>query len=82
MFWGYTTFAQYLPIWYGNMTEETGFILLRQAWTHGGTHEGGRHPLFLHAWTLLLSRSMKKIRTSFLSVSFVIIIGFGLSAFL
>lgn len=30
--WTYLTWSQYLPIWYGNMPEETGFVLKR---THG-----------------------------------------------
>ena len=83
MFWGYTTFAQYLPIWYGNMTEETGFILLRTSldpWA--GLTKVVVILCFFMPWTLLLSRSMKKIRTSFLSVSFVIIIGIWLERFL
>ena len=35
MFWGYTLFAQYLPIWYGNMTEETASSCFVRAWTRG-----------------------------------------------
>ncbi len=35
-FWGYLTFAQFLVIWYGNMSEETHFFTLRltHAWTN------------------------------------------------
>jgi len=29
VFWGYTFFAQFLVIWYGNMPEETSFLFLR-----------------------------------------------------
>jgi len=29
MFWVYLMFAQYLTIWYGNMPEETGFVIAR-----------------------------------------------------
>ncbi len=29
MFWVYVTYAQYLPIWYANMPEETGFVFAR-----------------------------------------------------
>jgi hypothetical protein len=34
-FWGYLTFAQFLVIWYGNVSEETHFFTLRltHAWT-------------------------------------------------
>jgi hypothetical protein len=29
IFWAYLFWSHYLPIWYGNMPEETGFIILR-----------------------------------------------------
>lgn len=29
MFWVYLTFSQFLPIWYANMPEETGFVIAR-----------------------------------------------------
>jgi len=83
MFWGYTTYAQYLAIWYGNMTEETGFILLRtelDPWAD--VAKMVVLTCFLIPWTLLLSRSMKKIRTSFLAVCFLILIGIWTERFL
>ena len=83
MFWGYTTFAQYLAIWYGNMTEETGFILLRtslEPWA--SLSRVVLITCFLMPWTMLLSRGMKKIRTSFLAISFLILIGIWLERFL
>ena len=61
MFWGYTTFAQYLPIWYGNMTEEIGFILYR---THGEVF--GNMTMFTMVvcfaapYVIFLSRGLKK----------------------
>jgi hypothetical protein len=61
MFWGYTTFAHYLPIWYGNMTEEIGFILYR---THGEVF--GQMTLvtltlcFGAPFVIFLSRGLKK----------------------
>ena len=82
MFWGYTTYAQYLAIWYGNMTEETGFILLRtQLDPWADVSKVVVITCFLMPWTMLLSRSMKKIRTSFLAVSFLILIGIWLERF-
>ena len=83
MFWAYTTYAQYLAIWYGNMTEETGFILLRtelDPWAD--LSKVVAIMCFIMPWTLLLSRSMKKIRTSFISVSVVIFVGIWLERFL
>ena len=34
IFWGYLFWSQYLPIWYGNMSEETWWVFLRleQPW--------------------------------------------------
>jgi hypothetical protein len=76
MFWGYTTFAQYLPIWYGNMTEEIGFILIR---THGEVFAKVTALTFVLCfvapWTILLSRGIKKIPKAYLSVCILIAIG-------
>jgi hypothetical protein len=82
MFWGYTTYAQYLAIWYGNMTEETGFILLRtQLEPWAGLSKVVVMACFVIPWTLLLSRGMKKIRSSFLAVSTLILVGIWLERF-
>lgn len=83
MFWGYTTFAMFLAIWYGNMTEETGFILLRtQLDPWADVSKVVVLTCFLIPWTLLLSRGMKKVRLSFLSVATVIFIGIWTERFL
>ena len=76
MFWGYTTFAHYLPIWYGNMTEEIGFILYR---TH--TETFSQFTLitlvicFLAPYVILISRGIKKLPKAYLSVTILIAIG-------
>jgi hypothetical protein len=83
MFWGYTTFAQYLAIWYGNMSEETGFILLRtelDPWAD--LSKVVVLCCFLIPWTLLLSRSMKKIRSAYMTVACLIAVGIFLERFL
>ncbi len=83
MFWGYTTFAQFLAIWYGNMTEETGFILLRtQLHPWDDVSKMVVLTCFIVPWTLLLSRGMKKIRVSFLTVATLIFIGIWTERFL
>lgn len=82
MFWAYTTFAQFLAIWYGNMTEETGFILLRtqlDPWADISLMVV--LTCFLIPWTLLLSRGMKKIRSGFLAVTSLIFIGIWMERF-
>jgi hypothetical protein len=82
MFWGYTTYAQYLAIWYGNMTEENGFILLRtQLEPWAGLSKVVVMTCFVIPWALLLSRGMKKIRSSFLAVSTIILVGIWLERF-
>ncbi len=82
MFWGYTAFAQYLPIWYGNMTEEIGFILLR-------TEHETWAPVtavmvvvcFGIPWGVLLSRGVKKNPTAYLLVTAVIAVGIWLERY-
>ncbi len=83
MFWGYTTYAQYLAIWYGNMTEETGFILLRtslEPWS--GLSRVVVCCCFLIPWILLLSRGLKKIRSGYVAVTSLLAIGIFLERFL
>lgn len=83
MFWGYTTFAQYLPIWYGNMTEEIGFILLRVATEPWSQVSRAVFLLcFLAPWTILLSRGLKKIPSAYISVACVIAVGIWLERYL
>jgi len=76
MFWGYTLYAQILPIWYANMPEETGFLMVRlmlPQWI----------PLaktvavlcFLAPFTILLSRGLKKMRWPFATVATIILVG-------
>ena len=76
MFWGYTTFAQYLPIWYGNMTEEIGYILYR---THGevfGTMSMVTLVLcFAAPWSILLSRELKKQPKSYVWIIGMVAVG-------
>ena len=82
MFWGYTTFAQYLPIWYGNMTEEIGFILYR---SHGEVFSYiTRLTLvicFIAPWTILLSRGLKKQPKVYLSVAILMAVGIWLERY-
>lgn len=83
MFWGYTTFAQYLPIWYGNMTEEIGFILLRIATKPWQPIAQAVFLLcFAAPWTILLSRGLKKIPSAYISVACVIAVGIWLERYL
>ncbi len=82
MFWGYTGFAQYLAIWYGNMTEEIGFILLRTQVAPWSTLYFVVVTLcFLVPFTTLLSRGIKKIPSAYLAITILIAIGIFLERF-
>ena len=82
MFWGYTTFAQYLPIWYGNMTEEIGFILYR---THGevfGTMTLVTLVLCFGApFVIFLSRGLKKQPKKYLAAACLTAFGIWLERY-
>ena len=83
MFWGYTTFAQYLPIWYGNMTEEIGFILYR---THGevfGTMTLVTLALCFGApFVIFLSRGLKKQPKKYLAAASLTAFGIWLERYI
>jgi hypothetical protein len=82
MFWGYTTFAQYLPIWYGNMTEEIGFILLRTEVEPWATLSKVTLALcFPIPFTMLLSRGLKKTPVGYFTVATILAIGIWLERF-
>jgi hypothetical protein len=83
IFWTYNYFAQVLPIWYGNMPEETGFLMLRMFATPWASI--GKVALamcFLMPFTILLSRGIKKIPPALASVGGVIVTGIFLERFL
>jgi hypothetical protein len=83
MFWGYTLFAMYLAIWYGNMTEEIGYILLRTELEPWATLSKVVVSMcFLLPFSMLLSRGIKKIPSAYLMVLGVIAIGIWLERFL
>ena len=82
MFWGYTSFAQYLAIWYGNMTEEIGFVLLRtevEPWA--SLFRVVVALCFLVPFATLLSRGIKKIPAAYLAITSLIAVGIFLERF-
>ncbi len=82
MFWAYTLFAQYLPIWYGNMTEEIGFILLRTEVEPWATLSKVTLALcFPIPFTMLLSRGLKKTPVGYFTVATILAIGIWLERF-
>jgi len=83
VFWAYTFFAQLLPIWYGNMPEETGYLLLRMYTdTWGPLAKVVGAMCFLIPFTVLLSRGIKKLPESLVWVSMIIATGVFLERFL
>ncbi|MEQ1567277.1 MAG: hypothetical protein ABMA64_16670 [Myxococcota bacterium] len=76
MFWGYTSFAQLLPIWYTDMPEETNFLLIRlflPEWQWLAQTVG--LVCFLAPFTILLSRGIKKMRWPFVGICTLIMVG-------
>lgn len=83
VFWAYTFFAQLLPIWYGNMPEETGYLLLRlytDTWSPLAKVVAAL--CFLIPFSVLLSRGIKKMPRSLAGVGVLIAIGVFLERFL
>ncbi len=83
MFWAYTLFAQYLPIWYGNMTEETVQILIRTELAPWSTLTKVVLMLcFLAPFAMLTSRGLKKVPAAYLMVTGILAVGIWLERFL
>ena len=83
MFWMYTLFAQYLPIWYGNMTEETVAILIRTELEPWATVTRVVLMLcFVAPFAMLTSRGLKKVPAAYLMVTGVLAVGIWLERFL
>ncbi|MDP2312673.1 MAG: hypothetical protein Q8P41_07195 [Pseudomonadota bacterium] len=82
IFWAYTFFAQLLPIWYGNMPEETSYLLLRlYTDTWSPLSKVVVSMCFLIPFTVLLSRGIKKLPRSLAGVAVVISLGVFLERF-
>ena len=83
MVWAYMFFAQLLPIWYGNMTEEIGFLLVRMAiepWAPLAKVVGAL--CFLIPFGTLLSRGLKKMPMGLVIVLGIIAVGVWLERFI
>ncbi len=74
--WVYTFFSQFLPQWYGNLPEETQWMILR---TREYPWKGLGWFTFAACWVfpflLLLSRDVKRSPLAFRVVSIIILIG-------
>ncbi len=76
MFWGYTLFAQILPIYYTNVPEETNFLLVRLMLPQWAWYSQLVAVLvFLAPFTMLLSRGLKKMHRPFVALTCLTITG-------
>jgi hypothetical protein len=81
--WTYLFWSQYLPIWYGNIPEETGFVLLRTreqpwmtvSWTVLTLN-------FLIPFPVLLSQRVKRIPAALAVVCMLIVVGMWLERYI
>ena len=83
VFWTYLFYAQLLPIWYGNMTEEIGFLMVRFAldpWSDLSKVVGAM--CFFIPFVTLLSRGVKKMPAAFFGVLTFVAVGIWLDFFL
>lgn len=85
MLWGYMFFSQFLPQWYGNMPEETQWMILRtRDWTNPWIKLGWVvFPMcFVIPFITLLSRDVKRSPKAFNFVAMIIFIGIWLERYL
>ncbi len=81
--WAYMFYAQLLAIWYGNLTEEIGFLIVRlqmQPWQNLAKVTGAL--CFAIPFVTLLSRGLKKMPLGFGAVLALAAIGIWLERFL
>ncbi len=76
MLWGYMFFAQFLPQWYGNLPEETQWMILRtKEFPWKGVSWVVFSMAFIMPFILLLSRDLKKTPKYFCIVCSIICLG-------
>ena len=76
MLWGYLFFSQYLPQWYGNLPEETAWMLTRVRGTWMPLSYFVFACCFVIPFILLLSEDIKKTPWAYRIVAFIILIGY------
>jgi hypothetical protein len=81
--WAYMNFAQLLPIWYGNMTEEIGFLIVRlymEPWQSLSVTVGAL--CFFIPFVTLMSRGIKKMPLGLSIILVLIAVGIWLERYL
>jgi hypothetical protein len=83
MVWGYFFFSQFLPIWYGNLPEETQWMILRlREYPWKGFAYAVFGCCFVFPFITLLSRNLKKSPAAYVTVCLVIFVGIWLQDYL
>lgn len=83
MLWGYLFLSQFLPQWYGNMPEETQWMILRTReypWKAWGWVTFSM--AFVIPFLILLSEDVKKVRSTLAAVGVIILIGVWLERYM
>lgn len=81
MLWGYLFFSQYLPQWYGNLPEETAWLLTRTRGEWRGISYVVFSLCFVIPFIMLLSEDVKKNGKTFASIGLLILIGMWLEKY-
>jgi hypothetical protein len=83
MVWGYFFFSQFLPIWYGNLPEETQWMILRvREYPWKGFAYVVFGCCFVFPFITLLSRNLKKSPFAYAAVCLVIFVGIWIQDYL
>lgn len=83
IFWAYLFWSHYLPIWYGNMPEETAWLILRlreEPWRHVAWMILGVN--FLIPFFLGLSRDVKQVPQLLFATGAIVAVGIWLLFYL
>jgi hypothetical protein len=83
MLWGYMFWSQFLPQWYGNLPEETQWLILRtREYPWKGIAWLAFPMAFIIPFITLLSRDVKKTPITYATVCFVLMTGVWLDRYL
>jgi hypothetical protein len=83
MLWGYMFWSQFLPQWYGNLPEETQWLILRtREFPWKGLAWVAFPMAFIIPFVSLLSRDLKKTRVTYAIVCVVLMTGVWLDRYL
>ena len=80
--WAYMVWSQYLVIWYGDLPEETAFIIRRMQGTRAPVAWPVFAMVFLIPFVVLLSRAVKSHARGLTAIAGVVIVGLWLERFI